>query len=184
VDLTVAAPEPGPHGLSDVPAWVDGAVRWLLDPCNEPRYMEGYPDATFRPDASISRAQVIRALHRIAGEPAPAQANTFPDVPTWVDPAVSWAIEHEYMTGYRDGTFRPDASITRAEVARLLYRLAGELPVTGSHGFSDVPAWVAPAVTWLVTNGHATGYPDGTFRPNAPITRAQFANMAFRINAG
>jgi lysophospholipase L1-like esterase len=183
VDLTLAEEPIAPHGMSDVPAWVDEPVRWLVDHCNVPPYMDGYPDQTFRPNDAITRAQVIRAIHRIAGTPAATAANTFPDVPTWVDDAVSWAVEHTYMTGYQDGTFRPNASITRAEVARLLFRLAGSpLQAPQGHGLSDVPAWVDDAVTWLVAEGHASGYPDQTFRPSNAITRAEFARMAHRVN--
>ena len=80
------------------------------------------------------------------------------------------------------GTFRPLADVNRAEVARMFFRIAGAPPqVPHGHGLTDVPAWVDAAVTWLVTNGHASGYPNHTFRPTNPITRAEFARMAFRI---
>jgi hypothetical protein len=184
VDLMLAAVEPGPHGLSDVPGWVEDAVRWLVDACNEPPYMEGYPDQTFRPSEPITRGAVVRAVWRIAGQPAATTANTFGDTPAWVDDAVSWAVENGYMTGYPGNTFRPLADITRAEVARLFFRVAGSpLQVPDGHGLTDVPAWVDGAVTWLVTKGHASGYPDHTFRPNNPITRAEFARIAFRVNS-
>jgi lysophospholipase L1-like esterase len=184
VDLTLGAAAPGPHGLDDVPAWVEDAVRFMVNDCNVPPYMEGYADHTFRPAAPITRGAVIRALWRLAGEPAATSANGFTDTPNWVDGAVSWAVEHDFMTGYPDNTFRPLADINRAEAARLFFRMAGSPPQTPQgHGLSDVPAWVDDAVTWLVGQGHASGYPDHTFRPRLPITRAQFAAIAFSINA-
>lgn len=184
VDLTLAPEPPGPHGLTDVPAWVEDAVRWAVDGCNDPPYMEGYPDQTFRPREPITRGAVVRAVWRIEGQPAASTPNAFTDTPGWVDDAVSWAVGEGLMTGYPGNVFRPLNDITRAEVARLLYRLAGSPPqAPGGHGMSDVPPWVDAAVTWLVGEGHASGYPDGTFRPNSPITRAEFARMAYRINS-
>ena len=109
----------------------------------------------------------------------------FGDVPPWVTDAVDWAWCTTYMSGYPDNTFRPDESITRAQVARLLYRVSGSPDVSSlpGHGFSDVPGWVNDAVTWLAYNNFATGYPDDTFRPNLPITRAQVTRMLYRVEA-
>ena len=111
------------------------------------------------------------------------EEHEFSDVPPWVTDAVDWAFCGTYMTGYDDGTFRPDLPITRAQVARLLYRVAGSPDVTGlpHHGFSDVPGWVNDAVTWLADNDYMTGYPDNTFRPNIPISRGQVTRATYRV---
>ena len=177
-DLCAAPPD---HGLDDVPAWVDHEVAWLL----AAGHATGYPDGTFRPQLDISRAQVARMLYRLAGRPPVGDlaAHGMPDAPAWVDDAVTWLVANDYATGYPDGTFKPNRPITRAQVARMLYRIAGSADVTGlDHGFGDVPRWVDEAVTWLVTNDYATGYPDGTFKPNRAITRAQLTRMAHRIH--
>ena len=184
VDLSLGEAPPGPHGLEDVPPWVDDAVRFMVDDCNDPPYMDGYADHTFRPSLPITRGAVIRALWRLAGQPTASVVNGFTDTPDWVDGAVSWAVEHDYMTGYPGNTFRPLADITRAEAARLFFRIEGSPPQTPhGHGLSDVPPWVDDAVTWLVSQGHAAGYPDHTFRPTLPITRAQFAAIASSISS-
>ena len=107
----------------------------------------------------------------------------FSDVPAWLLDAVTWGYCNSYMAGYGDGTFRPNGAITRAQVARLLYRVAGSPSVAGlpAHGLSDVPLWVEDAVTWLVANSHMTGYPDGKFRPNVPISRGQVTRVTYRV---
>ena len=79
-----------------------------------------------------------------------------------------------YMTGYPDGTFGPNRNMTRAEVAQMFYALLLNKNVTTTVAFSDVSAdaWYAKAVNTLASLGMVSGYPDGTFHPDAPITRA------------
>ncbi|MEL7210098.1 MAG: trypsin-like serine protease, partial [Actinomycetota bacterium] len=76
-----------PHPFTDVPAWLTEAVTWV----HENGHMDGFPDRSFRPDGSLTRAQAIRLLWRLAGEPAVANPHGFDDVPAWVDAAVRWA---------------------------------------------------------------------------------------------
>ena len=88
--------------------------------------------------------------------------------------------EHNaYLTGYPDSTFRADRNMTRAEVAQMFYALLLDKNVTITKSFSDVPddAWYATAVKTLASLGMMDGYPDGTFRPDEPITRAEFATV-------
>lgn len=88
--------------------------------------------------------------------------------------------EHNaYLTGYPDNTFRADRNMTRAEVAQMFYALLLDKNVTITKSFSDVPddAWYATAVKTLASLGMMDGYPDGTFRPDEPITRAEFATV-------
>ena len=171
-----------PHGFTDVPAWVDDAVRWIADK----GYASGYPDNTYKPDNPITRAQVTRMLYRIAGSPdvTGTPGHGFTDVPAWVDDAVRWIADKGYASGYHDNTYKPDNPITRAQVTRMLYRIAGSPDVTGTpgHGFTDVPAWVDDAVRWIADKGYASGYPDNTYKPDNPITRAQVTRMLYRID--
>ena len=105
-----------------------------------------------------------------------------------------------FMTGYKedvgdptDDTFRGDLSITRGQSIRVLYRLAGSPDVSGlpDHGLSDVKPWFEDAATWALHDPDgadllervATGYPDGTFRPNVEVTRAQFVRWLFRMDS-
>ena len=107
-------------------------------------------------------------------------------MPNWVDDSVTWLVGLGYATGYPDGTFRPNLPITRAQVARMLYRIAGSPQGAPASPFWDKPAWAADAIDWLAdpvnAPPYATGYPDGSFRPNDPITRAQTTRMTCRIN--
>ena len=85
-----------------------------------------------------------------------------------------------YLSGYPGGTFGPDNSMTRAEVAQMFYALLLNKDVTITKTFSDVPAdaWYATAVNTLASLGMVSGDPDGAFRPNDPITRAEFCVIA------
>ena len=95
---------------------------------------------------------------------------------------------YAYLLGYEDGTVRPNGSISRAEVATVLFRLLKDdvrtQNLTKDNAYSDVPdtAWYSTAVSTLSKMGVISGYPDGTFRPNAPITRAEFAAMIARLD--
>ena len=95
---------------------------------------------------------------------------------------------YAYLLGYEDGTVRPNGSISRAEVATVLFRLLKDdvrmQNLTKDNAYSDVSdtAWYAVAVSTLSKMGVISGYPDGTFRPNAPITRAEFAAMIARFD--
>lgn len=95
---------------------------------------------------------------------------------------------YAYLLGYEDGTVRPNGSISRAEVATVLFRQLKDdvrtQNLTKDNAYSDVSdtAWYAAAVSTLSKMGVISGYPDGTFRPNAPITRAEFAAMIARFD--
>ena len=175
--------------FADTPAWVRDAVDWHW--CRA--IMTGYPDNTFRADLPITRAQVVRLLYRVEGSPAvgglPDHGMT--DVPAWVEDAVRWAKANNIMTGYPDGTFRPNQPITRGQTVRAVFRVEGQ-PGGSPHPFSDVPGWLTDAVNWAAHDpdggGPAvpvmTGYPDNTFRDTLNITRAQTARLVYRTNTG
>ena len=181
--------DPFLQGFRDIPAWAEPAITWLTTN----GFADGFDDRRFRPDGTLTRAQTVRILQRIVGPPAEAtieSAHPFADVPSWIDEAVRWAVSDPDgdgpalapMSGYPDGTFRPERPVTRGEFARLLWRLAGA-PTAPSHGFVDVGPWIDEPVGWMTDLGVATGWPDATFRPNGALTRAQASRMLFRIHA-
>ena len=94
------------------------------------------------------------------------------------------SISKAYIFGYEDGTFRPDGSVTRAEAAAMLARLANlDTSDSSRPNFIDVRSgWYNGAINALVKAGYMKGYPDGTFRPNGKITRAEFAQMITAID--
>lgn len=112
--------------------------------------------------------------------------------PILVKPTVKEYLNTEdhfaYLVGYSDGTIRPNGSITRAEVATIFFRLLNddvrEENLTRSNSFTDVSRgdWYNTAVSTMASLGILDGYSDGTFRPNEPITRAEFAAIAARFD--
>ena len=96
------------------------------------------------------------------------------------------AVEHKaYIVGYEDGTFRPDGDMTRAEAAAIFARMVSEEKdekISGNHFFTDISknAWYADYIGYLAKYDIIKGYEDGTFKPDAPVTRAEFTAMTVR----
>ncbi|MDR3278825.1 MAG: S-layer homology domain-containing protein [Oscillospiraceae bacterium] len=119
------------------------------------------------------------------GETEEPAAPLFSDVPedAAYAEAVAWAVESSIVTGYDDGTFKPGNTVTRGQAAVFLHRLAGEPEVTGDgSAFSDVEAgaYYENAVAWASVTGIITGYPNGTFKPAAPVSRQDLAVLILR----
>ena len=154
------------------------AVLWAY--YHEPEQITSGFDAThFGPQNACTRAQVVTFLWRAAGCPEPTgSVGIFKDAADIASPyrkAVAWAVEKGVTTGYGDGTFRPNDSVTRAQFVTFLWRYEGRPDSSGSvAGFEDAADIAAPyrdAVAWAVEKGVTTGYNDGTFRPNAVCPR-------------
>lgn len=98
--------------------------------------------------------------------------------------SVKYVYAHEpmLMNGTSGTTFDPDGALTRAAIVTVLYRLEGSPKVSGSTGFTDVPAgeWYSNAVIWAVKEGITNGYGDGIFAPDDAITREQLATFLYR----
>ena len=117
----------------------------------------------------------------------PNQPNK-PNQPNIGMDALNTKDHYQYLIGYPDGNFAPNRGMTRAEVATMFTRLLKERPVKGQRyytGFSDIQDgdWYANTVGYAVQVGIVSGYPDGSFKPNKPITRAEFASIASRFDA-
>jgi hypothetical protein len=116
----------GPHPFTDVPAWVEDAVRWA----SGEGIVTGETPTTFAPNDAITRGQVVRMVYRVAGSPdvSGIDPHPFSDVPNWVEEAVRWAANTDnplpIVTGETPTLFRPTEDITRAQVGRMVYRLA------------------------------------------------------------
>ena len=109
---------------------------------------------------------------------------TFTDVKPgdWFYEAVEYAAEKGLMNGVTDGKFDPNGTTTRAMIVTILYRLEGEPVIRSGMPFDDVKEsdWYAKAVSWAESKGIVTGYGDGRFGPNDPITREQLAAILYR----
>ena len=98
----------------------------------------------------------------------------------WYESAVRYAYTHGIMEGMSDTTFVPGKSLTRAEAVQVLYNLEGQPTVSNSSTFPDlVYEWYKPAIAWAESTGVVDGYEDGTFRPDEPVTRQEFAQMLY-----
>ena len=106
------------------------------------------------------------------------------DASAWFAQEAVWCRDNGVMNGTSDSTFSPDRTMTRGMLATVLYRAAGSPAVTGSPSFSDVPSSSAYAngVAWAAANGIVTGYGDGRFGLNAPVTRQQIAAILWRYD--
>ena len=137
-------------------------------------YILGYEDNTFRPEGNMTRAEAATIIARLQGLSLANSARpNFIDVRTgWYNGAINAVVNAGYMKGYPDGSFRPNGKITRAEFAQMIKTI--DKANTGMAPFADVKGhWAEAAINQAYSNARITGYPDGTFRPNNHITRAE-----------
>ena len=144
----------------------------------------GYADGSFRPGRPVTRQAMAAFLWRSAGSPAGPFADPgFSDIgvghPFYTP--IAWMRAQGLTTGYADGTFRGDATVSRQATAAFLWRLEGE-PAPGGAAFGDVPADhpFVDAIAWAAGEGITTGYGDGTFRPGAAVSRQAMAAFLHR----
>lgn len=148
------------------------------------RYINGYGDGMFGPEYYMTRAQAATILYNlmVSKEKGPYEAS-FSDVSegAWYYDAVMTLASYKVISGYPDGTFGPDWSVSRAEFVTMLVRIFGT--EEGDVSFSDVPAdsWAAPYVYAAAAKGWVQGYGDGTFCPYNGITRAEAVVVVNRV---
>lgn len=178
-------PPPEPTMFTDVMSdyWAAPGIIWLGDN----NIVNPYPDGTFRPKEPILRGESIVWLYKIAGKPdvsalPPLEAV---DVPTWMQPAVRWAVGNGYIWLNDADQFRPYNPMTRAKLVKTLWRIAGAPTDSPANTFTDVPDRFDLAVNWMVDPAHVpqydNGYADGTFRPSDATKRSFAAMWLYRI---
>lgn len=144
-------------------------------------YLIGYSDGTVRPNGKITRAEVATIFFRLLDDDTRAKywssENNFSDVSAdkWYNNAVSTLSRMGVIGGYADGTFRPDAPISRAEFAKIAVSFTQNNGSAVYNYFTDVKTtdWFAPYVTAAKDAGLIEGYSDGSFKPESKITRAE-----------
>lgn len=144
-------------------------------------YLIGYSDGTVRPNGKITRAEVATIFFRLLDDDTRAKywssKNDFSDVSAdkWYNNAVSTLSNMGVIGGYADGTFRPDAPISRAEFAKIAVSFTQNTGSATYNYFTDVKPtdWFAPYVTAAKDAGLIEGYSDGSFKPESKITRAE-----------
>ena len=149
-------------------------------------YIVGYEDGTVRPENNITRAEVATIFFRLLTEESReayySEVNAFTDVSDgdWYNNAISTLVNADIITGYTDGSFRPDAYITRAELAAIASRFddisGGETRLTDIDGH-----WAEELISSAYNKGWVDGYPDGSFRPDQNITRAEVMTLVNRV---
>lgn len=169
--------EPGKWYFQDV----DSAVALGLMPIN---------GTAFYPDSPAARREVVSVLYALAGQPDGGAAVTFSDVPR-DDPAysaVAWAVGQHVLSGFEDGSLRPDAPVTREQLAVMLYRVRadgadGPNAAAALRGFGDaqdIHDYAVEAVGWAVSRGILNGLSQTSFSPGGSVSRAQLAAIALR----
>ena len=150
-------------------------------------YMKGYPDLTFGPDRNMTRAEVTMMFARLLKNRPEANkvyAMPYSDVTKadWYAYAVSYMTENKLIMGYPDGTFRPNNPISRAEFAAIASRF-DQLKSDSSLPFNDVGAnhWAYDVIASAADKGWVNGYPDGSFKPENKITRAEVVSTTNRM---
>lgn len=149
-------------------------------------YIMGYPDGNVRPEGEITRAEACTIFFRLLTKESRdyyfSRTNDYTDVSRtdWFNNAISTLSNAGIVTGYADGTFRPDQPITRGEMAKIIANFARLGGATKS--FTDLSGhWAKSYVELAAGNGWIAGYPDGTFGPDKKITRAETVTMINRV---
>ncbi len=188
-------PSPDPHCTTapfvDVP--VDspfcGEIAWMA----AEGISEGYPGGLYKPDLAVTRMAAAAFLYRLEGSPdgpdptcsAPPFADVPEDHPFCGE--IAWMASEGISTGYDDDTFRPEADVTRMASAAFLYRLAnGSQPpaACATPPFTDVPVDhpFCGEIAWMADEGISRGYDDGTFHPDAVVTRMAISAFLYRYD--
>lgn len=182
--------EPSPTVLpfTDVPAsaWYYDAVEFVY----ERGMMAGTGNNQFSPNVTTTRAMIVTILHRLENQPA-AGSSSFTDVPAgqWYTDAVTWAAANGIVGGYGDGRFGPNDTITREQMAVILYRYAQfkgyDVSNTGNLSrYTDagqVSTWARTAMGWANAQGLITGNTATTLNPTGSATRAEVATILMRF---
>ena len=163
--------------------WFYTPVLWAV----ESSVTGGYPDGTFRPNNTCTRAEVVTFLYAAAGKPAvTATVSPFSDVTEsdWYFAPVMWAVENGITSGYTDNTFRPYNNCTRAEVVTFLYAAAGKPTIHTESTFDDVADndWFATPVIWAKENDITGGISPTMFGPASPCNRAAVVTFLYKAN--
>lgn len=167
--------------------WVATGVPDMLNGDDHDAYVIGYPDGNVHPQGNISRAETATIFFRLLKADTRdgnlTAENVFADVANgkWFNKAVSTMAKLGIVKGRSAESFAPDAPITRAEFAAICARFNTK-PTNTSNSFSDISGhWAEAEIERAVAFGWIAGYPDGTFRPDTYITRAEAMTMINRV---
>ena len=162
----------------------DTGVSDWLDTDNHKVYLNGYPDDSFQPEKDMTRAEAAQMFYNLLRDQDVETTGSFTDVAAdaWYATAVNALASLEIVNGVGDDRFSPERTITRAEFTTMAMRFCDEIP-DGENIFSDVDQedWFYEYVVGSIQYGWINGYPDGTFRPNDTISRAEVTTITNRM---
>ena len=192
--VTVTAAFQGGETAVTLPFTDVAADSWYYDSVAyvyEKGLMGGTGDGLFAPDLTTSRAMIVTILYRLENSPAVTTSAGFTDVAadTWYTDAVNWANANGIVTGYGDGRFGPEDTITREQMAVILYRTAKLLgrdvsaraDLSGYTDAANVGEYAVEAMQWAVAQGLLTGTDAGALLPSGSATRSQAAALLMRF---
>ncbi len=168
--------------------WINTKAPDVLISDSHFAYINGYEDGTVRPENLVTREEVAAILYRLLKDEYKAtlraDKNTFSDVlpERWSADAIFCMANGGYLKGYSDGNFAPDKPITRAEFATVINRFYGNDSVLNSIGFFDIGGhWAEESIISAASLALIDGYEDGSFKPDAYISRAEAMTIINRI---
>lgn len=181
-------PTPSDMPFTDVSSneWYYDAVKYVYDN----GMMNGIDSTTFSPNNTTTRGMIVTILHRLEGEPSAAAAG-FTDVASgqWYTDAIAWAAANDIVNGYSETEFGPNDTITREQMAAILYRYASfkGYDVTATASLSDytdaalISGYATAAMQWANAEGLITGVTNTTLNPQGNATRAEVATILMRF---
>ena len=176
--MGLAPPAGAIAGYGDVSEenWYTNAVQWSVD-----NGIASIAGSCFRPETPVSRGETAVWIYNMENQPDAGDPHSFSDVSdASQDDAVSWMANNEITTGKSPTTFAPDDTLTRAEAATFLHRLAGK-PSAPPHNFVDVVAgWQQDSVSWMAHTAITTSTSPTTFAPEDTLTRAHLVTFLYR----
>lgn len=142
----------------------------------------GYTNGTFRPENTVTRAEFTKMLCLALSIPSGSTSDFEDAKGNWAEGYISALVAKGIIKGYANGTFRPAAEITRAEICAIISRAKSLSTGSASAVFPDIEDhWAKPEIALVASNSIVGGYPNGVFRPNANATRAEVAAIIYRM---
>ncbi|TXK79855.1 S-layer homology domain-containing protein [Paenibacillus sp. N3.4] len=183
--LPIVATESTEVNFSDIAGhWAEETIKQAV----RQGIVNGYTDGSFKPDATITRAEIVTMLMNAW---KPSNGNTtlsFTDtneITTWAKKAITQAVESGILSGYTDGSFRPDGNIARMEMAMMIAKAYGaKIPTDVATGFSDeseIPEWAKGAVFMIKQIGIVKGRDGNQFAPKETVTRAEAVTVIMNL---
>lgn len=189
IEVTFREIGPEPLPFTDVPsdAWYIDGVQYVYTH----HIMSGTSPTTFSPSTPVSRSVIVQVLYNLAGQPEVEGGHDFSDVPAgyWSEEAIIWAVQNGAVGGYGDGTFGPDDTLTREQLAVVLFNYANAMGYDTTarrdlSGFDDVTQaqdWARTPLEWAYAEHLITGTSDTTMSPTGQSSRAQIAVIMMRF---